>query len=156
MIKYFQGDRVKVRKITQVFATVIVEFTNDGNSYCVIKPDGELTHFEVVEASVLTPASVAEVVRKLNPATLAPSSKATYRTKKDREKFPNCPKKGWSVNQREVAEQAASKLTKANLKKSRPMDRTACRAYLCPDCGGYHLTSQPWSTYFAGLNAAAE
>lgn len=46
-----------------------------------------------------------------------------------------------------AAENSATEMTKKNLRKPTKEDRTACRAYACA-CGGWHITSEPWSPVY--------
>ncbi len=167
MVKFKKGDRVHLNKL--MAATVVIDFNDpkDGLHY-VVQLDRSPNAFVVAKASKLAPytqtekevASIpsaalsARLVRNIEAAAVAERS-APIKKKKVKNKFPNCPKRRWTNKEQDIAERAATKLTRTNLRKLRPKNQTAARAYLCPDCGGYHLTSQPWNTYLADLEAVA-
>lgn len=52
-----------------------------------------------------------------------------------------CPSGKFVFNNQDLAEQAATNMTRKNLRRTREKDRTAARAYPCEDCGGWHVTS---------------
>lgn len=54
-----------------------------------------------------------------------------------------CPTGKHQFWEEDDAEREATIMTRNNLHRLRPDGRTACRSYLCPDCGAWHVTSQP-------------
>ncbi len=53
----------------------------------------------------------------------------------------SCPTGKRSYRTEEIAELAATALTRASLSKPRPPGRSWARPYTCPRCGRWHLTS---------------
>ncbi len=60
--------------------------------------------------------------RRRRPPSTCPSGKVTFWTE-------------------EAADRAATKLTRASLRRSRPAGRSWARPYVCPSCRRWHLTS---------------
>lgn len=54
-----------------------------------------------------------------------------------------CPTGKHQYPTEEVADVAAAKVTRSNLRRPREDGRTACRSYRCEDCGQWHVTSTP-------------
>lgn len=66
-----------------------------------------------------------------------------------------CPSGKYGFATEVAAEKAATSLTRKNLRSPRPSDRTAARAYACPECGEWHLTSKPFDPVLASLSAGS-
>lgn len=54
----------------------------------------------------------------------------------------DCPTGKFKIPTEGEAEEAATSLTRKNLRQPRAHGRTAARAYQCPQCQAWHLTSQ--------------
>lgn len=58
---------------------------------------------------------------------------------------PTCPTGKVPIATEAEAEEAATTLTRKNIRLHRPEDQTAARAYRCHECDLWHLTSKPFT-----------